>query len=928
MRRAATIGAALLLAAMLAGGCGDAPTVDGGPAGSGGESPATKPVSAIPLKKLVVAEQSDFRPNPALGIDTSYRHLFVALEPDYSLEELNEVLAVAGGTLIGTVPSARLLQFEYPVDYTFAELNAKLTAIQAHGAVQAVAPDVIMSTTITPEPNVDAPGGGNWRTPADGNWGLEQIRAPLAWNLNKRAESNPKVKVTVIDAGFFAHDDLNISTSALGPGHVHGTAVAGIIGASWNGKFVDGVAPRTVLRGVTPTGWNGADDPTWATSFGAAVKTVVEALPGANRPRIVNMSLGYNWYINCFDRGGQTYPNGRCDPRLIPLLPDSGCNSGGVNALVAAQGQIFGSVVEALNVQANAPILFVTAAGNDSGAVNATPVDYCTNDCVCDNNAVACGQPMGTACVGVPRGMGNFPAHLASPMNWAAILHAGARPNMIVVEASARGAATWTVNRTSFSNVNSKGVSAPGHGIGVITDGTATSVGPGTSYASPFVAGAAAFLVSVQRDLSNPELKKLLIDPQYTDVVAVGMPAASTTTQHLNLFKAAMGIDDIRAGKKIRKWLADLDDGTDQGMQRYDRNDLNVKIGSGLSEDRQRDAGGLGLAEVDIRDFRRWRDSNLVISGALAPTVAPDDFGNRKRDLNFDGHNWPVVTAGLEAWPRAAFSNTHAISPSAAANGELALIKEVYQPLGIQKWPASALGDLDQSADLIIRAQDAITTLGADGILLRIVADDSDGLPASMAPHEFQLKGTAGLYGQGFYLPAGGPKSVWLTTPIFAGLRVRWAPVVNGQPPQPQDFITHEVPPLTPGHDEVLKLKSCGQPIDVKIQALTQSYQNATCTMQFNFCQCFGCLGDTVPIQAVASDPEGKPLSYKWKPTGICWISGSDQAALTNLSMSFSGPPACNTITNESCAVTLEVTDGCETAIANEVFHFACKATP
>jgi subtilisin family serine protease len=899
-------------------GCGDAPSA---------APPDTAPpsVEVIPALKMVEPRREDFRMNPRLGIATSSRHLLVSLRKSYSPEALAHVVQLSAGALVGTVPSARILQFEYPQGTSFEALEETLAVLRAHAAVAAVAYDTQLFVNIVPPSNASPPGPESWGVPGDPNWGLEQIRAPLAWNLARRAESNPEVKVTVIDAGFFGHDDLVIDQPWLAPGHTHGTGVAGIIGARWNGKHVDGVAPRAVLRGLAFAPAGGTAE-AWATSFGATIKGIVEGLPGDDRPRIVNMSLGYNWYQIC-----RAMPNGRCDPRLIgPLLPDNGCNSGNVNAVIAAQGQIFGDVVEALNAPAQAPILFVAAAGNDSGPMNATGVDWCLNRCVCTAGAAACGAPAGTMCNGgawAQIGMGNFPAHLSSPMNWAAINHVGARPHMIVAEASAQAGA-WAVARAGFSNVNGGGVFAPGQAIGLLTKDTSTAIQNGTSFASPFVAGAAAYLVSVQPDLGNAELKQLLTHATYTDPI---MAMGTNTAVHLNLFKAVLGIDDLRPGKKIRRWLADIDDGTDDSFQRVEYNDLNVMIGGGVNADRQRDPGNLGPADVDFNDFRRLRDNDIMYGGLLKPiAMTPDADTNKKRDLNFDGTGLAATPVG-EPWPRAAFSSNHLLGSWGTAGTELPLLQEVYQPSGIQKWPAAALVDLRHSVDLIVRAQEAIKALGADGVILRIVQDDMDTLPPALAAHELQLKGPMGLYGQGFYLAANGPKNVWFTTPIFTDMRVRWAPVKNGQVPQPGDFFTHHLTamkvPDDAGRDRVVKLRECGKPIDAKIEEVLSQYVVNDCTFEpfLNQCvSCNGCLGTTIPLTAVNStDPEGKPLTFSWECQGPCSIGGKGHTV--NLNMTFDVLANCYQTTFQDINVTVKVNDGCEEVVANRKISFVCK---
>lgn len=169
-------------------------------------------------------------------------------------------------------------------------------------------------------PGCDPPGGGG-DDKQTVPWGIERVNAPAAWAASRGAG----VKVAVVDTGVDPnHKDLRVSAafSAFeneGPedGNGHGTHVAGTIAGLDNGIGVVGVAPDVTLIAakVLDSGGSG----TYATVI-AGLQWAVE-----QEADVVNMSLG----------GDQGEP----------------------------------SLEEAFQAAADAGVVIVAAAGNNSGAV-------------------------------------------------------------------------------------------------------------------------------------------------------------------------------------------------------------------------------------------------------------------------------------------------------------------------------------------------------------------------------------------------------------------------------------------------------------------------------------------------------------------------------------------------------------------------------
>ncbi|MFJ7832561.1 S8 family serine peptidase [Peribacillus sp. NPDC097284] len=131
-------------------------------------------------------------------------------------------------------------------------------------------------------------------------WYAKKINMDTAWDLTK---GSPDIKVAVIDAGIQAtHPELkdhiiNPFNAVTGsnktlPSNDHGTHVAGIIGASLNGKGIAGIAPNVKIIPVNVFSENEADIFTIIDGIDYAVKS------GAD---IINLSLTMEDYTEVLD---------------------------------------------------------------------------------------------------------------------------------------------------------------------------------------------------------------------------------------------------------------------------------------------------------------------------------------------------------------------------------------------------------------------------------------------------------------------------------------------------------------------------------------------------------------------------------------------------------------------------------------------------
>lgn len=130
--------------------------------------------------------------------------------------------------------------------------------------------------------------------PDDGNWGLEAIDAPDAWEYREQMQT---VNIGVIDVMFDTkHEDLIFAEEPLANymaeknqgWHDHGTHVAGTIGASFNNKRgITGIVPKQNLYGVSI--W-GMSDNIYTTVM--QYKISLSYLIVQKKCQVINISLG------------------------------------------------------------------------------------------------------------------------------------------------------------------------------------------------------------------------------------------------------------------------------------------------------------------------------------------------------------------------------------------------------------------------------------------------------------------------------------------------------------------------------------------------------------------------------------------------------------------------------------------------------------
>src|SRR6185295_9802996 len=178
---------------------------------------------------------------------------------------------------------------------------------------------------------------------SNGNHGQIMMRFPAAWNFNgaiSRRKQAP-VKVGVLDVEFGANSDLHYSMCDPAPpnttipkdaaDHDHGNNTLGIIGAAFGDAYgINGCSPFVDLVGcATGNRSLSGNDIDYLSTLIMSMVARADVLINIPGVRVINISLGYNWW--------RSFPD--ADPDSDPHIQRTVENASDFARVVASQAR-------------------------------------------------------------------------------------------------------------------------------------------------------------------------------------------------------------------------------------------------------------------------------------------------------------------------------------------------------------------------------------------------------------------------------------------------------------------------------------------------------------------------------------------------------------------------------------------------------------
>ncbi|MEL6346784.1 MAG: S8 family serine peptidase [Myxococcota bacterium] len=578
---------------------------------------------AIPDTDLADPDPAHVKADDALGMVDNRLALWLA--KDAVIADVNGVLAPFSATIVGGDPELGWIVVEVDSSVLEDALNAALDAAAFEVAhLELIYPEQVLATAHGPSFFDDDSDYGEWEWETldkGASWGLKFIHAPAAWNLRAKMvgawEGGPMA--VVLDLGFQDHIDLSFAEGSdleARPETIHGTAVASVMTAHWNDTGMEGVFPSAP--------W--LDESQWSTET-LAVKSsttiqnlqrLSEVLLTASldeQPLVVNQSMGTNYLRRI---------NGEF---LLALPSDSpawfGKSYAELNVLEGRALQAFSRRIA--DEMGMTQWLYVCSAGNsniDDFIAELTGFDA-RRFTAAENSG--CGY---AASVGDPR--------------------------FVAVEnLQAPG------DRLEHVSNRSGTIAAPGEQLGQADYDNGYRTGGGTSFSAPMVAGAAMVLWSLEPDATALQVREALLEGAREPV--------EDSAPILDLWAAIEHLDTFDEEPDLIRALADLDDGSGDGLLREDPD------GNTVTETSRPDGDGC----IDMADFRALRDA--VLDGRL-PDAAYDGLNggerNIKRDYNEDGEiRW---TASSAAAPDGFFARQDLDGDGVLGEGDVEVLGRVW----------------------------------------------------------------------------------------------------------------------------------------------------------------------------------------------------------------------------------------------------------
>lgn len=434
----------------------------------------------------------------AMDDSTSFinNELIVASDFDLPRERIESLLANYDGEIVGEIPTLSRYQCRFD-NYTWdiADLKAMIEAEQGIRFVEYNFTTIFTRSIY--QPNDAEFDSWSVENPDGNNWGLEAIKAPVAWKDNRGSNS---VNVGILDGAIqYDHEDLlmplenvylhstkyirnqqdldrflakdsNFVTEDFAAGYEHGTHVTGTIGALTDNKL--GVA-----------GINNLDPNLYFYHFNHYnVDPAEQVLYPFQSPLTTEQST--------FDLMVAIATLVESDCRVINFSMGAGPDGGDYAPWIEYQGEAYGRLCEDYENMGK-DFLFVKAAGNETVDSVFDPISRSLLYTEAGRRHTAIVASIENVSFG-PEALGGGPADAA-----------------------------YAYNMSYFSNYGDLvTVAAPGTDIFSTWPGNTYTSISGTSMASPMVSGVASIIYSVNPNYTSEQVKQIMINE--TDTYTVG----------------------------------------------------------------------------------------------------------------------------------------------------------------------------------------------------------------------------------------------------------------------------------------------------------------------------------------------------------------------------------------------------------------------
>ena len=423
------------------------------------------------------------------GISYVNNEILLSVKEGTNADTVNSLVSELDGIIVGWIAGFDEYQIRLNKSYSEADLQTLTANIKNRNYVLDVSLNFAMHLDNDDYLVPDDPWGRNqdWNSdiPDGNNWGVEAIKAPVAWA--HRDEMNP-ITIGLIDNGFVRnHSDLTIFCPQFAdnvPVDDHGVHVAGTMAADMDNDGITGVMPTAKSNGERIVSLIGVTE-----NFSENVTTVAEVFETwftfefkcciaellVRNTKVINVSQGLKW---------SSEDNG------IPYWDSSYFSNGQITDKARNLARSYSVPVESFLrkcLDKNYEFVIVSAAGNDSGT----------------------------------------DAAFSSP--WNAIEDETVKSHIIVVGSITNGGRDnrWfkadTHKGYSISDFSDLGnrvdVVAPGKDIystvpvSMDTDGNADGFAymSGTSMAAPHVSGVASMVWSINPNLTGSQVKEIVV---------------------------------------------------------------------------------------------------------------------------------------------------------------------------------------------------------------------------------------------------------------------------------------------------------------------------------------------------------------------------------------------------------------------------------